>query len=149
VISIRKAGRNDISAIVDFQLRLADETEGIKLDSTLVTKGLEALFDDPAKGSYSLATINEEVVGCHLITFEWSEWRNGNVWWIQSVYVKQSHRKHGVFKAMYDHLINQIKNDPAVLGLRLYVDKSNARAQQVYQSMGMNGEHYTVFEWMK
>jgi ribosomal protein S18 acetylase RimI-like enzyme len=149
VISIRKADRNDISAIVDFQLRLADETEGVKLDSVLVTKGIEALFADPSKGSYSVATLNGEVVGCHLITYEWSEWRNGNVWWIQSVYVKQSHRKHGVFKAMYDNLIDQIKKDPAVLGLRLYVDKSNARAQQVYQSMGMNGEHYTVFEWMK
>jgi RimJ/RimL family protein N-acetyltransferase len=149
LVVIRKANPADLSVIVDFQLRLAEETEGVKLDSAQVTKGLEALFADPSKGAYSVAIINDEVVGCYLITYEWSEWRNGNVWWMQSVYVKLSHRKHGIFKSMYDDLIHQIKNDSQILGLRLYVDKSNTRAQQVYQALGMNGEHYTVFEWMK
>jgi ribosomal protein S18 acetylase RimI-like enzyme len=149
MITIRNATPADIPVIVDFQVRLADETEGVKLDEALVTKGLEALFSDPSRGMYSIALLDKEIAGCHLITYEWSEWRNGNVWWIQSVYVKKSFRKLGVFKAMYDNLIGQIKKDPGILGLRLYVDKSNARAQEVYQSMGMNGEHYTVFEWMK
>ncbi|MBT1697284.1 GNAT family N-acetyltransferase [Fulvivirgaceae bacterium PWU4] len=149
MISIRKAVAADIAVIADFQLRLAHETENVKLDRAIVEKGLKALFDDPSKGTYYVAEYNGETAGCHLITFEWSEWRNGMVWWLQSVYVKESHRKNGVFRAMYDNLINLIQNDPAILGLRLYVDKTNARAQQVYASLGMNGEHYTVFEKMK
>jgi ribosomal protein S18 acetylase RimI-like enzyme len=88
-------------------------------------------------------------IGCFLITYEWSDWRNGTVWWLQSVYVMPAHRQQGVFKKMYDHIIGSISGDPAVTGLRLYVDKSNSRAQNVYRSLGMNGDHYTVFEWMK
>lgn len=149
MISIRKAIRADIPVIADFQLRLAHETENVKLDLAIVTRGLEALFDDASKGTYYVAEYEGETAGCHLVTFEWSEWRNGTVWWLQSVYVKEAHRKHGVFRAMYDNLINLIRNDHTVLGLRLYVDKTNTRAQQVYQALGMNGEHYTVFERMK
>lgn len=149
MLSIRKASAKDIDVIADFQLRLAAETENVKLEAEVVTKGLKALLADPAKGTYYLAVDDGEPVGCHLITFEWSEWRNGNVWWLQSVYVKESHRKKKVFSAMYENIRQMINNDPGVLGLRLYVDKSNQRAQQVYNSLGMNGEHYTVFEWMK
>ena len=139
----------DISLLADFQLSLARETENIALDKAIVTKGLKALFDDPSKGVYYVAEHNQESVGCHLITFEWSEWRNGMVWWLQSVYVSEEYRKHKVFSAMYNNLIRMIHSDPSVIGLRLYVDKSNERAQQVYTAMGMNGEHYTVYEWMK
>lgn len=149
MLSIRKASASDIEVITDFQLKLAEETENVKLDANVVTKGLAALLGDPSKGVYYLAIDNGEPVGCHLITFEWSEWRNGNVWWLQSVYVKESHRKKKVFSAMYENIRQMIKNDPGILGLRLYVDKSNERAQQVYVSLGMDGEHYTVFEWMK
>jgi GNAT superfamily N-acetyltransferase len=149
MISIRKSTREDIPVLADFQLRLADETENVKLDRSLVVKGLESLFGDPSKGQYFTALYNDEIAGCHLITYEWSEWRNSNVWWLQSVYVKESHRKHGIFRAMYANLLTLIENDPDVNGLRLYVDKTNSRAQEVYKSLGMNGEHYTVFEWMK
>jgi GNAT superfamily N-acetyltransferase len=149
MIEIRTAVWDDIPVIADFQVGLADETENVTLDRPTVIKGLQALMNDPAKGSYSVAVINGEIIGCNLVTYEWSEWRNGNVWWLQSVYVKRSHRKLGVFKLMYDHRIAQIKKDPELLGLRLYVDKSNLRAQQVYTTLGMNGEHYTVYEWMK
>lgn len=149
MISIRQASDKDIPVIVDFQLSLAMETENIQLDRSIVTDGLNAVFNDISKGTYYVAEADGAIVGCHLITFEWSEWRNGTVWWLQSVYVKESHRKHKVFSTMYDHLKQLIQQDPSVLGLRLYVDKSNARAQNVYKSIGMNGEHYTVFEWMK
>ena len=149
MLSIRKASARDIDVIAGFQIRLAEETENVKLDADVVTKGLSALLKDQSKGIYYLAVDDGEPVGCHLITFEWSEWRNGNVWWLQSVYVKESHRKKKVFSAMYENIRRMIKNDPGILGLRLYVDKSNQRAQQVYTSLGMNGEHYTVFEWMK
>jgi len=107
------------------------------------------MFDDPAKGIYYVVEDGEEIIGCHLITYEWSDWRNGLIWWLQSVYVKESHRKKGIFKMMYDNILRIIKADSNLIGLRLYVDKTNARAIKVYESMGMDGSHYTVFEWMK
>jgi ribosomal protein S18 acetylase RimI-like enzyme len=149
MISIRKATITDIPVLIDFQQRLAQETENVKLDAAVLEKGLNALFQDPAKGVYYVAEEGSEVIACHLITYEWSEWRNGMVWWMQSVYVKENHRGKNVFRILYNNIIDLIRKDPGLLGLRLYVDKSNARAQKVYETIGMNGEHYTVFEWMK
>ena len=149
MISIRPSRYSEIDAIADFQIRLAQETENIVLDKQLVSTGIEALFADPAKGIYYVAEFQDEIIGCFLITYEWSDWRNGMVWWLQSVYVAESVRKQGVFKKVYEYLIDTISSDPTIIGLRLYVDKSNTRAQKVYQSLGMNGDHYTVFEWMK
>jgi GNAT superfamily N-acetyltransferase len=150
MISIRKAEKKDIPVLITFQQRLAHESEGVKLDALILDKGMQAMFQDPSKGFYNIAENAEgEIVGCHMVTYEWSDWRNGWVYWLQSVYVVESHRKLGVFRTMYENLIGTIKNDQGIIGLRLYVDKSNIRAQQVYTAMGMNGEHYTVFEWMK
>ena len=149
MISIRKATINDISVLIDFQQRLADESEGIKLHAAVLRQGMLAMFEDVSKGQYFIAEEDSEIVGCHMITYEWSDWRNGMVWWLQSVYVKESHRKKGIFKKMFENLIGTMNNDPFIIGLRLYVDKTNTRAQKVYASMGMNGEHYTVFEKMK
>lgn len=148
-ISIRKASRDELDILVGFQQLLAAETENVTLDGSIVRKGMVAMFDDPAKGCYYVAVTGGEIIGCHMITYEWSDWRNGMVLWLQSVYVKESHRKSGVFRRMYDNLVSMVKADSALVGLRLYVDKTNSRAQKVYASMGMNGEHYTVFEWMK
>jgi RimJ/RimL family protein N-acetyltransferase len=148
-VSIRKSRPEDISTIVDFQQRLALESENFQLDGDTVAKGIKAMFDDPSRGVYFVAEVNGEIAGCHSITYEWSDWRNGMVWWLQSVYVVEKHRKNGVFRAMFENLKTLITNDPSLAGLRLYVDKSNARAQKVYQAMGMNGEHYSVFELMK
>jgi GNAT superfamily N-acetyltransferase len=149
MISIRKATFHDIHALVDFQQRLAFESENIRLDAAALKKGMRALFEDPTKGFYNVAEDDGVIVGCHMITFEWSDWRNGTVWWLQSVYVKQSHRKKGVFRKMFENLSAIVKNDPSVIGLRLYVDKTNVHAQRVYEAMGMNGDHYTVYELMK
>lgn len=149
VVSIRKSTAKDIDIIAGFQQRLALETENFNLDLSTVKKGMQAMLDDPSKGTYFIAEINGEIAGCHSITYEWSDWRNGMVWWLQSVYVVEKHRKNGVFKAMFDNLKNLIAADPALAGLRLYVDKSNDRAKKVYEAMGMNGEHYSVFELMK
>ena len=149
MITIRKATFHDIHILIDFQQRLAFESEGVRLDSATLKKGMRALFEDPTKGFYNVAEDGNDVVGCHMITYEWSDWRNGMVWWLQSVYVKQSHRQKGVFRKMYEDLSSVVKNDPAIIGLRLYVDKTNSRAQQVYAAMGMNGDHYTVYELMK
>jgi len=149
MIHIRRAEVSDINIIADFQCKLAFETEDLSLEIDIVRQGLQALFSDPSKGQYFVAEYEGRVIACHLITYEWSEWRNGNVWWIQSVYVEKNFRGQHIFKRMYERLQQLAEADNKVLGLRLYVDKKNVKAQQVYNHLGMNGEHYTVFEWMK
>ena len=149
MITIRKATIADIPFLVAFQQKLAQETENVTLDNVILHKGMQAMFDDPSKGFYNVVEDNGVVIGCHMITYEWSDWRNGLVWWLQSVYVIESYRKQGIFKLVYENIVRIIQNDPSLIGLRLYVDKTNARAMKVYESMGMNGEHYTVYEWMK
>jgi ribosomal protein S18 acetylase RimI-like enzyme len=131
------------------QQLLASETEHVYLPTETVTKGMQALLDDPSKGEYHVAIDGKEVVGCYLITYEWSDWRNGVVWWLQSVYVSETYRKSGIFRQMFEHVTAAIEKDPGVIGLRLYVDKSNERAMKVYEAMGMDGSHYTVYEKMK
>lgn len=148
MIDIRKAKIADIPTLVDFQKRLAMETENLELDEVILTKGMHALFNDPSKGFYVVAVDDDLIVGCHMITYEWSDWRNGTVWWLQSVYVLQAYRKKGVFKLMFDRIRQQAEQTAGVSGLRLYVDKTNTRAQKVYHAMGMNGEHYAVYELM-
>ncbi|MEO8036720.1 MAG: GNAT family N-acetyltransferase, partial [Acidobacteriota bacterium] len=104
---------------------------------------------DPALGRYFVAESGGRVVGSLMITFEWSDWRNGMVWWIQSVYVIPPERKRGIYAGLYEHVKSITSHDRGVRGIRLYVDRRNAVAQKVYTRLGMNGEHYQVFEWMK
>ncbi len=148
MITIRPATQEDSAYIIEFQQRMALETENVKLDATVLAEGLKRLFDDPAKGKYYVAEDNGEVIGCLMTTFEWSEWRCGNVLWIQSVYIKPSHRSKGVFRKMYEHIKSMVTPESEYRGIRLYVDKTNAAAQKVYEKLGMNGEHYQVYEWM-
>lgn len=149
-IKIRPGLLFDIDTIADFQVKMAFETEnGLKLDPPIVNLGVSAVMDDPSKGKYWLAEVDGNVVGCLLTVPEWSDWRNGTVLWIHSVYVDPNFRKHGVFKALYAHLKEMVQTSPELRGLRLYVDKSNARAQEVYQKLGMSDDHYSLFEWMK
>ena len=143
-----RGGRlDDVNAIVDFQQAMARETEEIALDRDVVTRGVQAVFDDPSRGRYFVAEAEGQVVASLLITYEWSDWRNGVVWWIQSVYVVPEFRKRGVYAGLYEHVKQTA--DASVKGIRLYVDRRNKAAQEVYRRLGMNGEHYLVFEWMK
>lgn len=103
---------------------------------------MRAMFEDPTNGIYYLVRDDHEIIGCHIITCEWSDWRNSMVLCLQSV-------QKGILKMMFDNLINIIKNDPQLIGLRLDVDKSNSCVMKIYQAMGMDGSHYTVFEWIK
>lgn len=148
-ITVRAAVKNDIERIVDFQLAMARETENISLNRDVVMKGVSAVFNDPAKGKYFVVANDRGAIASTLLTPEWSDWRNGFVYWIQSVYVQPDYRKHGVFSKMFDFLKTMVKNDEQLMGLRLYVDKTNHRARAIYQKLGMNGEHYDLFEWMK
>ncbi|MBU1011872.1 MAG: GNAT family N-acetyltransferase [Bacteroidetes bacterium] len=149
MIKIREANKTDIPFIVDFQLIMAMESEGMELELEVLQNGVSAVFDDPGKGKYYVAEYNGEVVGSMLNTFEWSDWRNGTIIWFQSVYVKPEFRKLGIFKEMYLHIKQRVINDDSMKGMRLYVDSGNERAQKVYQAIGMTGDHYDTYEWMK
>ncbi len=147
-MEVRKAKTIELIHIVSFQQKMAMETESLELDSNILNKGVQAVFDDPAKGTYYVAVENDNIIGSLMITYEWSDWRNGQVYWIQSVYVLPEHRGKGVYKQMYLHLKEQVEKSPDVRGLRLYVEKDNVNAQKVYSKLGMDGEHYKMFEWM-
>jgi GNAT superfamily N-acetyltransferase len=143
----RGATREDARTIVEFQEAMARETEEVELDHEVVTRGVEAVFDDPSRGRYFVADVDGRLVASLLITYEWSDWRNGVVWWIQSVYVDPEFRGQGVYAGLYAYVRESA--DASVRGIRLYVDRRNTRAQEVYRRLGMDGEHYLVFEWMK
>ena len=128
---------------------MAWETEKVTLDLIILTEGVQNLFADVNRGKYYVAEENGLVVGSLLTTYEWSDWRNGTVLWIQSVYIAEGHRGKGIYKKLYDHIQQMVKSTSDLRGIRLYVDKTNKTAQQVYEKLGMNGEHYQVFEWMK
>lgn len=148
-MQVRKATTKDINAIVDFQLKMAAETEGIELNSDIVLKGVTAVIEDERKGQYYVTEINEKVVASLLTTFEWSDWRNGTILWIQSVYVLENFRRRGIYRNMYSHIKNMVLNNPKLNGIRLYADKSNTAAHKTYQELGMNHDHYITFEWLK
>ncbi len=145
----REAVRSDAQVIAEFQSAMALETEGISLDRDVLARGVAAVFDDPSRGRYFVAERDGRVVASLLITYEWSDWRNGTVWWIQSVYVAAEARRQGVYAALYDHVRSLAAADPSIRGIRLYVDNRNRAAAEVYARLGMNGDHYRVFEWMK
>jgi L-amino acid N-acyltransferase YncA len=146
---IREATSKDIPYLLDFQLKMALETENITLEISSLTLGVNRLFKDPTKGRYYVAEQDNEVIGCLMTTYEWSDWRNGTMIWIQSVYIVPDHRGKGVYKNMYDYIKRMVNEDHDLRGIRLYVDRTNNAAQQVYKNLKMNGEHYQVFEWMK
>jgi GNAT superfamily N-acetyltransferase len=132
--------------IADFNLKLAEETESLLLEPSRVEAGVTALLEDSAKGIYYLAEIDGAVAGQLMITYEWSDWRNGNIWWLQSVYVARAFRRQGVFRALFKHLQNLARADEQVCGLRLYMHADNAGARRSYEELGMQHTKYEVFE---
>jgi RimJ/RimL family protein N-acetyltransferase len=145
---LRLASHSDISNIVEFQLAMASETENLALDPTIVAKGVRQVISELHVGNYYVWDENG-IKGCLMTLPEWSEWRNGTVLWIHSVYIEPQSRKQGIYKKMYQSLKEKVLNDPGLRGLRLYVDKTNLTAQKVYRALGMSDEHYQLFEWMK
>lgn len=146
---ITKSSKEHIETIADFQVKMALETESIHLDKATVLKGVAAVFNDNSLGQYFIAKDDNKVIASLMITYEWSDWRNTKVWWIQSVFVLPEYRRKGVFSQFYQHIKELVKEDGSVGGLRLYVDKTNISAQNTYIKVGMNGEHYQLFEWMQ
>ena len=145
----RKATLADIPGIARFQIDMARETEDFALDPQVLIRGVRAVFEDPSRGQYYVADRQDRAVASALITYEWSDWRNGAVWWIQSVYVVPEARRQGVYAGLYAYIKSLAEADETVRGIRLYVDRRNTRAQLVYSRLGMDGQHYQVFEWMK
>jgi GNAT superfamily N-acetyltransferase len=144
---VRPATDADLDTLVAGNLALAEETERVRLDRSTLSEGVKAVLERRAPGQYWAAELDGRVVGQLLITFEWSDWRNRMVWWIQSVYVWPEARRRGVFRALYDR-VRQEAQAAGAGGLRLYVDTTNAHAQRTYAALRMNGDHYRVFEDM-
>ncbi|VAW30173.1 hypothetical protein MNBD_BACTEROID07-1042 [hydrothermal vent metagenome] len=149
MVQIRTASEENREIIADFQIKMANETEDLILEKETLSEGVMHVLRDPEKGKYFIAEEAGKVVASLLVTFEWSDWRNKWVLWIQSVYVLPKYRKQGVFKNMYAHIKKWAADDSEIAGIRLYVDKTNRRAIDVYRKLGMDGEHYRLFEWMK
>ncbi|HEY9881308.1 MAG TPA: GNAT family N-acetyltransferase [Leptolyngbyaceae cyanobacterium] len=145
-IQIRQATSGDAEVITAFNIALAEETEGKTLDAVTVTAGVYALLERPQYGFYVVAEQQEQIVGSLLITFEWSDWRNGVIWWIQSVYVHPDCRRQGVFRHLYAQVQAWAQQEEGVCGLRLYVEEANHKAQATYRTLGMEPTGYQVFE---
>ena len=148
--NIREARRTDAPTIVDFNCRMAWETEQKRLDPMKITPGVAAVLERPELGRYFVAESSAcdapEVIGQLMITYEWSDWRNGLFWWIQSVYVREDARGRGVFRALYEHIEKLARADSGTCGLRLYVEHANERAQGVYRKLGMKPSDYVLYE---
>jgi ribosomal protein S18 acetylase RimI-like enzyme len=146
-LKIRIATTEDLEVLVGFMVAMAKETEDLVLEHEVLNPGIKAALLDERKGIYYIAEIEGEVAGSLMTTFEWSDWRNAWVLWIQSVYTHPDFRGKGVYKALYQNLVNKV-DAGEYAGIRLYVDKTNTNAQRVYEKLGMNGEHYYFYEWM-
>lgn len=145
-MEIRKARKEDIDALVCFNEAMASETEGKKLPTETLRLGVEAVFNDPQKGFYVVALDAGAPVGGLLVTFEWSDWRNGWFWWIQSVYVLPEYRGQRVYTQLYDFVKNEASRSGNICGYRLYVEKENENAQRVYERVGMKQTYYLMYE---
>ena len=144
---LRPANKSDIESLVEFNYRMALEAEDKELDRDCLQKGVLGILDDVSKGFYLVAEHNiDGVIASLMITKEWSDWRNGYFWWVQSVYVKADYRKQGVYKRLYEKVKEQAKDDGNSCGIRLYVDKENLIAQRAYLALGMKETFYRLFE---
>jgi ribosomal protein S18 acetylase RimI-like enzyme len=149
-IIIRLANKNDIDALVEFNCRMAFETENKELKPEILRPGVEGLFQNRQYGFYVIAEdrINGERAGGLMITYEWSDWRNGLIWWIQSVYIMPDYRRRGIYRRLYEFVKDLAQAEKSVCGFRLYVEKENTIAQRTYLSLGMEETHYLMFEEM-
>jgi len=147
-ISIRNAAIADAAIIASNNSLMAEETEGRTLHPDTIGPGVAALLADPGKGRYWVAEAAGQIVGQLMVTYEWSDWRNGTLWWIQSVYIAPDFRRQGVFSALYHHVESLAAAEPDVCGLRLYVEDNNHRAQRTYEALGMVKPSYVVMESM-
>lgn len=144
---VRAAHTDDIERLASFNEAMAWETEHKRLDAATVRRGVAAVFERAHRGRYLVAELEGETVGALMHTYEWSDWRDGDWWWIQSVYVVEHARRRGVFRALYEHLRGDAERSPGVCGLRLYVEHENRTAQATYAALGMVDAGYRMLEY--
>ena len=149
MLKVREAFPQDLEFIVKAQVAMAFETESMNLNESVVTKGCRAVIEDPNKGTYWMVESEGGLVGMCLTIPEWSDWRNGTVLWIHSVYTLPEFRGKGVFATLYAYLKKMVSEGSDLRGLRLYVDRRNESAKAVYEKIGMSADHYELYEWMK
>jgi len=145
-ILIRPAHSDDIPLLAQWACAMAMETEHKALDPDTVRRGIDTALAQPQRGRYWLAERHGEAAGTLMVTYEWSDWRAADWWWIQSVYVVPAHRRCGVYAALYQQVRDEAAQAPAVCGLRLYVEKQNSSAQRTYQTLGMHDAGYLMYE---
>ena len=148
-VVIREARYDDVQSIAKFNMEMALETENKKLEETIVDKGVRAVIEDSQKGFYLVAEKRGDrpsIVGQLLVTYEWSDWRNQNIWWIQSVYVQKNFRNQKIFSKLYNHVVDIARNEKNICGIRLYVEEQNESAKQVYKTLGMKKTSYEIYE---
>lgn len=145
-IQVRLARETDLPELAAFNQAMARETEGKELDAETLAAGVAAVFSDSNRGFYVVAESESGVVGGLMVTFEWSDWRNGQFWWIQSVFIQPDHRGRGLYRMLYDHVKTLAAERGNVCGFRLYVEKDNMNAQKVYEKLGMTETHYKMYE---
>ena len=142
----RLAVAGDAATLAGFNQAMALETEARVLPDEVALSGVEAALRDSVHGFYVVAEAGREVVGALFVTYEWSDWRNGRIWWIQSVYVRPGHRRRGVYRALHEFVRDRARSTGGVVGLRLYVERENAVAQRTYAALGMSETPYLVYE---
>lgn len=142
----RPARSDEAGLLVEFNRAMAEESEDKGLDTTVLQRGVRYLLDHPADGFYLIAERNGEVAGSLMVTYEWSDWRNGRFWWIQSVYVLPAHRRRGVYRVLHDKVRDMAGADAEACGLRLYVERDNHGAMATYRALGMHETHYRMYE---
>ena len=145
-MQIRLATKSDSVNLIAFNQAMAMETENKRLDSDILSAGVLSIFDDDKKGFYVVAESDERIVGGLMITYEWSDWRSGWFWWIQSVYIEPEYRGRGIYSELYSFVKNRAREVGGVCGFRLYVEKDNRHAQDVYRKLGMEETYYQMFE---
>ncbi|HEY6940658.1 GNAT family N-acetyltransferase [Dokdonella sp.] len=145
-LHVREAVVGDLAFLADCNAAMALETERKRLDRGVLERGIAGVFADRRRGFYLVCEDADAALGCLLVTYEWSDWRNGDWWWLQSVYVVPGARRRGVFRALYDAVRERLATDAAAIGLRLYVERDNARAQATYAALGMSETAYRLYE---
>lgn len=145
-VEVLKAESGDVFILVEFNLKMARETENRELDPEILLAGVRGVFENPGRGFYLVAKNGDQVVGSLMVTKEWSDWRNADFWWVQSVYVMPAFRKQGVFRKLYETVRKMALAEKDVCGCRLYVEKDNEAAQAAYERRGFRETHYRLFE---
>jgi GNAT superfamily N-acetyltransferase len=142
---VRKATKNDADALVRFNAAMARESEGVELPEARLRAGVLALFEDPSRGQYWVCERDGAIIGQCMVTYEWSDWRNANFWWIQSVYTAPAARRRGVYRALHEEVLRESRRAGAC-GVRLYVERANTGARAVYEKLGLRAAPYEMME---